>query len=126
MSDKLLTGRFQFWKRVPCDIVVANSALAIAEMVALSGGVLHIPAFTKNKTQLTAAEVHGTRKTANIHNHVERVIGNVRQKFSLLQGTVAIDYLQASADDKYPLFDRIVCMCCALPNVFKSVIVPLQ
>ena len=40
---------------------------------------LHIPAFTKGKSQLSAMEVTETRTIANVRIHVERVIGNVRQ-----------------------------------------------
>jgi len=35
--------------------------------------------FTKEKSQLSAMEVTETSMIANIHIHVERVIGNVRQ-----------------------------------------------
>ena len=45
---------------------------------------LQIPAFTKGKPQLSALEVENTRMIAN---DVECVIGCVRQKFLILQGT---------------------------------------
>ena len=45
---------------------------------------LLIPAFTKGKSQLSALEVENTRTIANFCIHVERVIGCVRQKYSIL------------------------------------------
>ena len=52
---------------------------------------LHIPAFTKGKNQLSPLEVEETRATANVHIHVERVIGVVRQKYSVLRGILPIE-----------------------------------
>ena len=54
---------------------------------------LQIPAFTKGKSQLSALEVENTRMIANECIHVECVIGCVRQKFLILQGTLPIDFL---------------------------------
>ena len=45
-----------------------------------------------------------TRRIANVCIHVERVIGSVRQKYSILSGNV-------------PTVDKIVCICCALVNL---------
>ncbi len=45
---------------------------------------LNIPAFTKGKSQLSATEIEETRAIANVRIH-ECVIGNVRQKYSILQ-----------------------------------------
>ena len=91
----------------------------------MSGAALHIPAFTKGKAQLSATEVQETRKFANVRIHVERVIGLVRQKYTILQGTLPLDYLQARSGDDCPLLDRVVRVCCALSNLSESV-VPFQ
>ena len=42
---------------------------------------MSIPAFTRGKTQLDAIEVEQTRHIANVRIHVERLIGNIRQKY---------------------------------------------
>ena len=92
--DKLLTEKSNLCKHLlPGDVVLADRGFNIAEMVALSGAVLHIPSFTKGKAQLSAAEVHNTRKIANVRIHVERVIGNIQQKYSILHGTLPLDYV---------------------------------
>ncbi len=51
---------------------------------------LNIPAFTK---PLSATEIEETRAIANVRIHVERVIGNVRQKYSILQSTLPIHFI---------------------------------
>ena len=82
---------------------------------------LHIPAFTKGKGQLSALEVHETRKIANVRIYVERVIGSVRQKYSILQSTLLIQYVN-KIKGNCPTIDMIVHVCCALCNVCESVV----
>ena len=81
MLDKLLPG----------DIVLADRGFDISDSVAMMQARLHIPAFTRGKDQLSAMEIHDTKTIANVRIHVERVIGNVRQKYPILQSTVPID-----------------------------------
>ena len=50
--------------------------------------------------------------------HVERVIGLLRQKYSILQGILPIDYLACSEKSgKIPLIDRMIRVCAALTNL---------
>ena len=53
---------------------------------------LYTPAFTRGKSQLFAIEVHETRTIANVRIHVERVVGNVKKKYSGLQSTIPIHF----------------------------------
>lgn len=77
---------------------------------------LKIPAFTRGKSQLSGIEVEQTRKIANVRIHVERVIGNIRKKFSLFSATQPIDFVTSPHESKTPL-DEVVHVCCALVNV---------
>ena len=61
---------------------------------------LEIPSFTKAQDQLRAVEVEDTRVIANVRIHVERVIGNLRKKYSILNETLPIDYLLSKGDGK--------------------------
>ena len=93
----------------------------IADSVGMMQASLHIPAFTKGKSQLTAMEVHETRSIANVRIHVERVIGVIRQKYSILQSTLPIHYVN-KRNGHPPIIDSIVSVCCALSNLCDSVV----
>ena len=99
---------------------MADRGFDIADSVGAMQATLHIPAFTKGKSQLSAAEVEHTRTIANVRIHVERVIGSVRQRFSILQSTLPILLLIIRKGEKIPLVGRIICICCSLNNVCDS------
>ena len=87
---------------------MADRGFDIAESVAMMQAQLHIPAFTKGKQQLSAAEVESTRKVANVRIQVERVIGCVRQKYSILHGIIPIDFVTQRMGEEIPAIDWIV------------------
>jgi len=123
VSDKHLTEHCGILRKLlPGDVVLADRRFDIAESVAMVQAQLHIPAFTKGKQQLSAAEVESTRKIANVRIHVERVIGCVRQKYSILRGIIPIDFVIKRVGEDVPAIDRIVRVCCALNNLCVSVV----
>ena len=61
----------------PGDVILADQGFDIQESVGLSCSTIKIPAFTKGKKQLSGIEVEQTHRIANVHIHVERVIGNI-------------------------------------------------
>lgn len=123
VSDKYLTEHCGMLNYIlPGDIVLADRGFDISDSVGMQQAHLHIPAFTKGKTQLSALEVEQTHAIANVRIHVERVIGNVRQKFSILQGTLPIDMVTKRTGEDCPLIDRIARVCAALCNVCNSVV----
>ena len=75
----------------------------IAESVGAMKALLNIPAFTKGKNQLSALEMEETRTIANVRIHVERVIGNVRQKYPILQNTLPIHFVHKRDGEDTPL-----------------------
>lgn len=83
---------------------------------------LHIPAFTRGKKQLSAEDVEETRKIANVRIHVERVIGLVRRKYTILQGTLPIQLLTARQGDDFAPTDKIAIVCCVLTNLSESIV----
>ncbi|XP_065912378.1 uncharacterized protein [Dysidea avara] len=122
VSDKNLTEHCGILKKLlPGDVVLADHGFDIADSVASMRAELHIPAFTRGKSQLSAMEVEETRRIANVRIHVERVIGLVRQKYPILRSTIPIHYLATKASEDNP-FDRIVHVCCALSNTCDSVV----
>lgn len=87
MSDKFPECCGILDKLLPGDVVLADRGFDISESVGMMQAQLHIPAFTKGKSQLSATEVMNTRTIANVRIHGERVIGNVKQRCSILQST---------------------------------------
>ena len=123
MSDKYLTEHCGILNNIlPVDIVLADRGFDISDSVAMQQAKLHLPAFTKGKDQLSALEIEETRSIVNVRIHVERVIGFVRQKYTILKDTLPIDFVMKRACEECPLIDRIARICCALCNLCNSVV----
>ena len=123
VSDKYLTDHCGILKKLlPGDVILADRGFDIAESVGMMHAKLHITAFTRGKQQLTALEVEDTRTIANVRIHVERVIGSFRQKYTILQSTLPINFVSKRIDEDVPLIDRMVRVCCALNNLCDSVV----
>ena len=69
--DKLVAG----------DMVMADRGFTIQESVSSRRAELVIPAFTEGKARPDPINVERTRGIANVHIHVERVIGVLRRKY---------------------------------------------
>ena len=55
----------------------------------LRHGKLVIPAFTKGTNQLDPVDVEQSPGIASVRIHVERVIGLLRRKYTILEGTLS-------------------------------------
>ena len=53
-----------------------------------------VATFTKGKEQLDPVDVETTKGIANVRIHVERVIGFLRSKYTMLQGTLPTDFFK--------------------------------
>ena len=106
---------------LPGDLVLADRGFTIQQAAGLFCAEVKIPPFTKGKKQLSKLEVDTARRLAQVRIHVERVIGLVRQKYSILQSTLPINMIKCDGDDLSAV-DKIVKTCCALCNCCDSVI----
>ena len=129
VSDKYLTENCGFLdKLIPGDMVMADRGFTITENVGLRNAKLVILAFTKGKSQLDPVDVEKTRGIANVRIHVERVIGLLRRKYTILEGTLPTDFLisnHENSDRRTPLVDHMIRVCSALVN-FCPPIVPFD
>ena len=101
MSDKNLTqqgGFFNYLERG--DVVLADLGFTIAEDVAVHGAKLEIPAFTRGKTQLSQREVEVSKQLSMVHIHIERVIGLLKNKYTILKGPLPVDLLKHKYDSE--------------------------
>ena len=122
-SDKHLTENCKLLNNLlPGDVIMADRGFEIEESATVYGATVKIPAFTKGKRQLDAIDVEQTRMIASVRIHVERVIGNVRNKFTILQDILPLDYLIRKDDSNYSTIDKIALVACALSNLCDSVI----
>ena len=124
MSYKYLTEHCGILDKLfPGDVVLADQGFNISDSVGIQQAQLHIPAFTKGKAQLSAFEVEQTRSIAHVRIHVERVIGCVRQKFSIFQSTLPIDLLIKRAGEECPLV--VALLECAVLSAICAILLYL-
>lgn len=122
-SDKHITENCGFLNNImPGDLVLADRGFDIQSSVGSLYGELKIPAFTKGKDQLNPVAIESTRQIANVRIHVERVIGLVRQKYTILNDTLPIDLVITKDKDSTPSIDKIAHVCCSLVNLCDSVV----
>ena len=121
-SDQHITENSNFLRKIHHDgKVMADRGSNISETLGTYGKQLVIPSFTRGKKQLNPGDVELTRRIASVRIHVERVIGSIKQKYSLLDKTLPIDFLM-NKDDSLITLDKIVLICCALVNLCPSVV----
>ena len=107
---------------IPGDLVLADRGFNIEDSVGLYAACLQIPSFTKGKPQLSPLDIETTRSLANVRIHVERVIGTVRQKYTILAHSVIPIHYVMSDGSEHSLLDKTAVVCCALTNCCKSVV----
>ena len=103
-------------------MALADRGFNVADSLEAHGATLQIPAFTKGKDQLSGIDVEKTRNIANVRIHVERVIGSVRQRFSILSGTGVLPKEVCQSKDGLVLLDAIVRVCCTLNNMCDGIV----
>ena len=114
---------FGFLNRVePGDIILADRGFTVGEDIAIHGGQLEIPAFTKGKKQLSQEEVEMSKQLAHVRIHVERVIGLLKNKYTLLKGPIPVPLLRVNENSTVPSIDKIILVCSALTNLSDSVV----
>ncbi|XP_056003427.1 uncharacterized protein LOC130049609 [Ostrea edulis] len=111
----------------PGDQILADRGFALADdFAAQCSAELITPAFTKRKKQLFAREVEISRKVSSVRIHIERVIGCMKNRFSILKGTLPIRCIQSLKNEKldatYASCDKILTVCAALTNLEPSIV----
>lgn len=124
-SDKEITISSEFFQKlVEGDVVMADRGFLIKEELKGRGVELNIPAFTKGKNQLHPIELEETRNIANVRIHVERVIGQLKSKYTILhQFKFPLHMVTKRVCDPHvPVIDQIVTVCCALTNLCNPIV----
>ena len=108
------------------DQILADRGFTLSEEFAVAcNAELHIPSFTRGKTQLSPAETESTRKLANIRIHVERVIGSVKERYRILRGPIPLNMVKSQTNEKgneVPNIEKLVRVACVLVNLSPGVV----
>ena len=71
-------------------------------------------------------DVEKTRGITNVRIHVERVIGLLRRKYTILSGVLPTDFLISNShgtqETSSPMIDRIINVCSALVNLCLGIV----
>ncbi|XP_014674873.1 PREDICTED: uncharacterized protein LOC106814985 isoform X2 [Priapulus caudatus] len=130
VSDVELVRRSGFMSpnlHLPHDQILADRGFTLQDDFAVNCGVeLVIPAFTRGKKQLPAADVEISRQMSSIRIHVERVIGLLKKRYAILQGTLPIQMIKTLKDEADQAdeasIDRLLRVCAALVNLGGSIV----
>jgi len=80
-----------------------------------------IPPFTKGKKQLEKIDVDWSRELSLVRIHVERVIGVLKQKYTILQGTLPIRLIE-NENSETSTIDKIVTVCFVCVNMCPAIV----
>ena len=122
-TDKCITMNSDFLRLLEYgDVVLADRGFDIADDIALHGATLFIPSFTRGKKQLSLQDVECSQKIAKIHIHVERVIGLLKKKYTIFQGTLPVTFLKRKYDTDIAFIDKVLFVCSALVNLSPTIV----
>ena len=123
MSDVKLTEECELLRKLlPGDVVLADSGFTIQESAGMYCAKVNTPPFTRGKKQLSKFEVDTARQLSRVCIHVERVIGVIWQKYTILDSTLPINMIMCDEEEDYSVIDKTVTVCCALCNCCGSVV----
>ena len=123
VSDKNLISNTPFYKLLlPGDVVLADRGFTIEEDMMIYGAKLEIPSFTKGKKQLSQREVEQSAQLSRVRVHVERVIGALKNKYTILKGPIPTPMVKHADDTEVANIDKILTVCAALTNLCPSVV----
>lgn len=126
VSDKHLTENCGLLSKLqPGDQVLADRGFTVQGSVGLYCAEIKVPPSTKGKKQLSQLEIDKARQLSRVRIHVERVIGVLRQKYTILQSNLPINMIMCHDTTETSMIDKIVVICCALCN-FCDPVVPLM
>lgn len=121
-SDKKIVTESGFLDILePGDIVLADKGFDISDLIESRGATLNIPAYLKNKKQFGPAEIELNKQVTKFRIHIERCIGTLKSKFTILSQTITIDTLVRFENSKNAI-DLIARVCCILYNFNPSII----
>nr|XP_047127621.1 uncharacterized protein LOC105849804 [Hydra vulgaris] len=129
-SDNQITLESEFASskyHMPGDQILSDRGFTLQDdFAAGSCSILINPAFTKDKAQLSASEVEKSRKISSVRIHIERVIGLLKNRYTILQGVLPLRTVKNITDEATSVTlsncDKIVTVCAALTNLGEGIV----
>ena len=111
----------------PGDQILADRGFTMKEDFARIAGIeLHTPAFLKGQDQMPAKDLETSRRLSSVRIHVERVIGLMKNRFAILQGTIPLRVVKSLKDEaenaSKSSADKIVGVCAILTNLGGGIV----
>ena len=94
----------------------ADHGFIVEEDLAIHGAKLEIPAFTRGKKQLSQKVVKTSQQVSAVHIHVERIIGLLKNRYTILKGPLPVSLLKHKGDAYLANIDKVLIVCSALTN----------
>ena len=112
---------------LPGDQILADRGFTLKDDFATQcSAELLTPAFTKGKKQLSAKEVEMSRKISSVRIHIERVIGLMKNRYTILKGPLPVKCVQSLKDESKQAAlssaDKIITVCAALTNMGVGIV----
>ena len=85
--------------------MLADHGFNVQDSVGLYCAEIHVPPYTRGKKQLLKLEVDTAHQLSRVRIHVERVIGVLRQKYTIL--------VMCDKEAHFSIIDKVVTICCA-------------
>uniref|UniRef100_H2ZYA6 X-ray repair cross complementing 2 n=1 Tax=Latimeria chalumnae TaxID=7897 RepID=H2ZYA6_LATCH len=113
VSDEMCTESCGILNNLlPGDVLVSNRGIRCAELKASVDG----------KPQLVRASIDSSPQLFRLRMHMKNVIGHMRKKYAILQGTLPINLSTVKQGYNVRTLDMIVFICAALTNMTPGVV----
>ena len=107
VSDVYITEKCGILEHLqPGDLILAHRGFNIHDSASMYCAQVKLPPFTRGKKQLSKAQVDVSRQLSRVRIHVERIIGAVRQKYTILQSTLC-----SETQEKFLLYRNLDILC---------------
>ena len=74
-------------------MILADRGFTVQDSAGMYCAEVRIPPFTRGKKQLSKVEIETARQLSHVRIHVERVIGMIQQKYTILHSTLPINMI---------------------------------
>ena len=99
---------------LPGDLVFADRGFTVQESVGMYCAEVKIAPFTRGNKQLSKFEIDTSRQLSRVRIHVERVIGVIRQKYTILESRLPINMIMCAEEEDISIIDKVITVSCAL------------